>query len=51
MTVSIGVAIILGVVLLILVLLSDVLGLWGERMRRNTQRERWRKPDDPSRRP
>lgn len=47
MTVSLGVAAVICIVLVVLMLLSSGLDLWGERLRRQTQRERWRKPNDP----
>ena len=46
MTVSIGIGMFIAVMLLVLVVLSNMLELWGERIRRQTQRERWRKPNN-----
>jgi hypothetical protein len=46
MTVSIGVAVVIGIAVLVLVVISDGLEFWTARTRRQAQRERWNKSND-----
>ena len=41
MTVSIGIGVIIAIALIVLIFLGSAFDLFGERMRRQTQRERW----------
>lgn len=41
MTVSVGVGVIIAIVVIVLIAASSGLDFWTERVRRQTQRERW----------
>lgn len=47
MIVSLSVGVIIAIVVIILIFMSSALDLWGERLRRQTQRDRWERRKPP----